>query len=144
MRAISTQAIRAVLLANATAAAFGFFHSRSPWIQAPAGVSLARHAQHGRCAHDEQPPQVAIAHLADAGLPLLAATAVGAGRQTQPGANCRPERNRLGSGALAAMALAVIGPMPEIVVSRRLVSSARCQLRMRRSSASISAPSASS
>jgi len=42
-------------------------------------------------------------------------------------ANCRPERKSVGSGALAAMALAVIGPIPGMVASRRLVASCRCQ-----------------
>jgi hypothetical protein len=40
--------------------------------------------------------------------------------------------------ALAAIALAVIGPMPGIVASRRLASLARCHLRISASIFSIS------
>src|SRR4051812_43656923 len=60
-------------------------------------------------------------------------------RGTSPShaANWRPFLNADGSGTVAAIAEAVIGPMPGIVARLQLASSDLCQARIRRSSTSI-------
>jgi hypothetical protein len=54
------------------------------------------------------------------------------GRQAAPGDELMTglKRRSVKSSTLAAIALAVIGPMPGMVASRRLASSARYQLRI--------------
>lgn len=56
-------------------------------------------------------------------------------------ANGRPDWNNVSSGTAAAIALAVIGPMPGVVANRRRTSLARCHSRMRAYSRSLSSPS---
>ncbi len=52
------------------------------------------------------------------------------GTRPSQAASCRPEENRDGSLTVATKALAVIGPTPGIVPSRRLISFERCQAGM--------------
>ncbi len=63
------------------------------------------------------------------------------GRAVSPShaANSRRDLNRLGSGTVAAMAVAVIMLTPGIVAKCRLISQARCQSRIGCFRASISA-----
>jgi hypothetical protein len=65
--------------------------------------------------------------------PLLCARGV----SPSQAANWRPERNRLGSGVLAAIVLAVIGPIPGMLARPQLVSSSPRQAMMRFSRRSI-------
>jgi hypothetical protein len=75
--------MRAVLLAKATAATLGFFAFEQ--IAHPAlASSLAGHSQDSRRPNDQKASKVAVAHLADAALAFLSATAVGARREPQP------------------------------------------------------------
>lgn len=87
-----------------------------------AGVALACQPDDGGSPRDEQAPDVSVALLADVTEPLLAAAAARPRRQA---ANCRPDRNSDAFDTVAAIALAVIGPMPGIVIRRRLASSWR-------------------
>ena len=84
-------------------------------------------------ADHQQPADVAVALLADAAEPLLAAAAmrVAASARARPRTGGR-SGTATASGTAAAMALAVIGPMPGIVASRRLAASLRCQARISR------------
>src|SRR5215472_6387605 len=49
------------------------------------------------------------------------------GTSPSQAANCRPDLNWVASPTVATIALAVIGPTPGMVASRRLTSFARCQ-----------------
>jgi hypothetical protein len=65
--------------------------------------------QHSRRADDQEPPEIAVAHLADANPALLPAAAVGPRGEPEPGSELPAGSEKNGSGALAAIALAVIG-----------------------------------
>ena len=81
---------------------------------------LARHPDHRRGAHDEQPANGAIALLADTPRCSLPPPLCDRGVRPSQAANCRPERNRIGSGTAAEIALAAIAPMPAMVRKRQL------------------------
>src|SRR5687767_1329393 len=85
---ITAQAIRAVLLASATATTLGRLRSSSCMAQ-PRPAAFLRTS---RRADDQETADVAVALLADAGLPLAATAAVGAWRQPEP-------RGELSSGS---------------------------------------------
>jgi hypothetical protein len=139
-RTISAQAIRAVLLANATATTFGRLRSSSRAAQTLPGL-FCRANRKTAVAPIKEAPKVSVALLADPDLAFGPATAVGLRRQSQLGRELAtgPEQRRVdASGTLAAIALAVIGPMPRIVASRRLASLVRCHLRISASIFSIS------
>ena len=82
-----------------------FKQPHDPCATAPA----ARDAQHSRRADDQEPPEIAVAHLADANPALLPAAAVGPRGEPEPGSELPAGSEKTGSGALAAIALAVIG-----------------------------------
>ena len=77
-------------------------------------------AQHASRTMHEQAPDIAIPALRDPPQPVLAATRVLSGHETEPGESCRPERNCAPSPIVATSAVAVMTPTPGIVASRRL------------------------
>src|SRR5580658_9251200 len=76
----------------------GLLPIEKPLDPGAARSSLARHAQHSDRADHEKPSQIAIAHLADPDLSLLAAAAVGSRRQTEPGCELAPRSEQRGIG----------------------------------------------
>lgn len=139
-RAISAQATRAVLFARATAAAFGFFRAINAMIHAPPprwrnilSIAVAPTTRRRRI----RPSTILLIPACRSLPPLLHARGV---RPSQA-ATCLRDRNRDGSGTLASMAVAVIGPTPGLAPSRLPASLARCQPRIRFSSPAISASS---
>ena len=126
-RASTAQAIRAVLLARATETTRAGLRSSSCFAQALPGLSCR-----ARRSIDVAPitsrrriePSPCLLMRPSRSLPPLLC---GFGVRPSQAANCRPERNRAGSGTEAEMALAVIGPTPGIVISRRLGASVRHQ-----------------
>src|ERR1700732_4019280 len=93
-------------------------------------------------AHDEQFPQISIAHLRDAAQPLLAAGRVLSRRQAKKGGEITRGRESgdvlNAPGTLAAIPEAVAGPKPGIVIRRRAISSPRAIAAMVRSLLAIS------
>src|ERR1700761_9248994 len=90
------QAIRAILLASATAATRGgppFHQPADP--RPPLRSVLARVADNGHCADDQQPPQIAIALLGDTTEPVLAAGGVLLRHQPDPGRKTAPRREAI-------------------------------------------------
>ncbi len=71
---------------------------------------------------DEQAAKITIALLADAPEALFAARGVLSRHEAEPGGNSRLLRKTEGSGTVATIALAMNGPTPGMVASRRLVS----------------------
>jgi transposase InsO family protein len=71
---------------------------------------------------DQQPPQGALAHLGRGPEPLLAPVECCLGVRPSHAAKSRAFRNVSGGGARTAMAVAIRGPMPGTVISRRATS----------------------
>ena len=88
----------------------------------------------GGCAHDEQPPEIAIALFGNAAELLLAACRILARNETDPGREIATRLEELGSVTVDVMAVAPITPIPGTVSTRRLTSLARCCAWMPRSS----------
>ena len=63
-----------------------------------AGASVPRHAQDGRGSNHEKPSQIAVTHLADAGLTPLSIAAIGSGRQPQPRCELPARAEQVGIG----------------------------------------------
>src|SRR5262249_42559401 len=125
-RSITAQAIRAVLFASATATTSGGRRRRSPITHGSALVAFDR-------------SRLALAPLISSrrryGLPRLVMPPrrclppVEFCRGTRPSqaANSRPLRKPLGSTTVAAMAVAMIGPMPGTLARRWLTGLLLCQ-----------------
>ena len=109
-----------------------------------AGVVLPCKTDDSSRADDEQSPDIAVALFADAAQALLSPAAVRRGVSPSQAANWRPERKSAASGIAAAIALAVIGPIPGILAKRRLASLSRCHAKMRLSALAISTAKARS
>lgn len=90
--------------------------------RSPTGIT-----HHANCANEQKASDIAITLLGDPAEPLFAAGGVLSRRQTKPRAKWRPERKAFGSGTVAAMAVAVIGPIPGMVARRWRARFARCQ-----------------
>lgn len=103
-----------------------------------AGGILAHHAHHRSRADDQQLADGPVACLLMPPSRPLPPELWGSGVSLSHAANGRPEQNIDAPGTAAAITNAIIGPMPGIVASRRLVSSARCQARICASSRSTS------
>ena len=131
--------MRATLLAIATATTFGGRRSMSPIQPRRLHATAApRPPQHRVSADDEEPAQVGVAALGDAAQPLLAAARVLARDQSDPGRELAagPELGRR-RGTVAAISVALIGPMPGMLARRRLTSLPRCHAMIWRSSCSM-------
>ena len=140
---LNFQAIRAILLASATAASLAGLRSSSACTQ-PDGFFAAprRICQITAVADDEQAAQHRIARPRDAPRPRLAGGRMVARRSPSQAAKSRPVLKRCGSGVFITRSEAVSGPTPGIAARRRDVSLALCQSRSRRSSAAIRPQSA--
>ena len=104
-----------------------------------------RAQQGGLRADDQQAADVLVAEPADPAQPLLAAGGVSAAArgQARPRTPARYGRPS-GSGTVAAMAVAISGPMPGMVASRRLTGLALCQAMIRASTSAIRCSTSSS
>ena len=122
MRASTAQAMRAVLLASATETTLAGLRSSSRAAQTLLGIGLARHPDDGGRADDEQAPDVAVALLADAAAAAPCRRCYGrAGSGRARPRTAAPIGTATHPAPPPTIALAVIGPMPGIVASRRLV-----------------------
>ena len=86
-----------------------------------------RAQQIGAGAIDQEPPQIAVAALGYPAQADLALVEFFRGTRPSEAANSRPLRKPLGSVTVAAIAVAMIGPMPGIVASRWLTGLLLCQ-----------------
>ena len=116
------QIARAMRFASATAATLAGFVARIRPSQS-LFPSLSPRRDHAHRAETEKTPQGAIARLRDGAHAMFAATGIGLGRQSHAQADrSRDVRKALVSAICATIALAVIGPIPGIVWSRRACS----------------------
>ena len=98
------------------------FEPRTLWCAA-----FARLLHDGTTADDEEAPERALAHFGRCAKLLLAACRSLKGRETRQAAKSRPLAKVSAGGARAAIAVAEIGPMPGMVISRRDTSSSRAR-----------------
>src|SRR5262249_37616469 len=91
------------------------------------GFGRLRAQQISAGAVDQKPAQIWVAALGYPAQAMFAAGGILPWHQTQPGANSRPLRKPLGSTTVAAMAVAMIGPMPGTLARRWLTGLLLCQ-----------------
>jgi len=94
--------------------------------------------EYGVGADGQQFPEIAIPHLGHAPETLLPPEEFCLGASPRNAANSRGPENALTSWTLAAIAEAVMGPIPGTLISRRAVSSVLASPMMARSLAAIS------
>src|SRR5262245_45948524 len=126
MPCITAQAMRAVLLASATATTRRGRRWRSPITHGSALVAFER-SKLALATIDQKPAQILVAALGYPPRRCLPPVEFCRGTRPSQAANSRPLRKPLGSTTVAAMAVAMIGPMPGTLARRWLTGLLLCQ-----------------